>query len=128
VFNDAGWDSLPLTISVDAGTFDQLVQVRVAPVDASLLPDVPGRVQLAWRIEVFDLDGKDWTRPVQRPLVVSVPVAALVASGIEGKRLLYWLDSGDGTAIPQVTSFNLSDQTLIARLVSPGVLVLTDES
>jgi hypothetical protein len=126
VFNDPNWDSLSLTVGVDAGTFDQLVQIRVAPVASSALPAVPGRPQLAWHIEVFDLDSKPWAKPVQRPLQISVPVAALVASGMEGKRLLFWLQD-DGIPVPQVTSFDSVDLTLTTRLVSPGMLVMTHE-
>ena len=88
---------------------------------------MPGRAHLGWRIDVFDLDGKPWEKPVQRPLLISVPVAALVAGGIEGKRLLFWLQDA-GPPVPQVTSFDATDLTLTTRLVAPGVLVLTDES
>ena len=126
VFNDPNWESLPLTVGVDAGTYDQLVQIRVAPVASSALPAAPGRPQLAWNIEVFDIDGKPWEKPVQRPLQISVPIAALVASGTEGKRLLFWLQN-DGISVPQVTSFDSVDLALTTRLVSPGILVMTDE-
>lgn len=127
VFNDASWDSLPLTVAVDAGTFDQLVQIRVSEVSGEDVPVVPGRVQLAWRIEVFNQNADRWSRPPQRPLSVSITVAALVASGIDGARLLFWLEAND-ELVPQLTSFDTRTLVLTTRLISPGLLVLTDDS
>jgi hypothetical protein len=128
VFNDAAWNSLPLTVEVDAGTFSRLVQVRVTQVETGDLPPVPGQVQLAWRIEVFDADGDRWSAPVQRPLYVSIPVAALVGGGIQGDHLLFWLATDGDAPVPQVTELDSAGLTVSTRLVSVGVLVLADET
>ncbi len=127
LFMDSSWSALPLTLWVDAGTFAEVVQVRVAPVETSELPDIDALLLFGFQIEFFDARGKRLSAAPQRPIRVDVPAAAVTASGVDGKSLLFWLQA-DSEPIPLLTSFNTISEILTARLISPGILVLADES
>jgi hypothetical protein len=127
LFTDASWSTLPLTLWVDAGTFGEVVQVRVTPVEGTELPAIGARLLLGFEIEFFDTRGNRFGGALQRPIRVNVPVAALRAAGVGGERLLFWIQTETGIA-RILTAFNTDSETLTTRLISPGVLVLADES
>lgn len=127
LFTDSSWSALPLTLWVDVGTFAEIVQVRVTPVETSELPDIDARLLFGFQIEFFDARGRRLSTAPQRPIRVDVPAAAVTAAGADGKRLLFWLQADD-RPIPVSTSFNTISEILTTRLISPGILVLADES
>lgn len=127
LFTDNSWSALPLTVWVDVGTFAEIVQVRVTPVETSELPDIDARLLFGFQIEFFNARGRRLSTAPQRPIKVGVPAAAVTAAGADGKRLLFWLQADD-RPIPVSTSFNTISEILTTRLISPGVLVLADES
>lgn len=127
LFADGSWSTLPLTLWIDAGTFAEVVQVRVTPVETNELPDIDARLLFGFRIEFFDARGRRLSSAPQRPIRVDVPAVAVTESGVDGKSLLFWLRV-DGGLNPLLTSLNTTSETLTTRLISPGVLVLADES
>lgn len=127
VFADDAWSALPLTLWVDAGTFAEVVQVRVTPVDSSTAQAVFGQLLQGFQIEFFDAQGRRLSAPPQRPIRVDVPAAALTASGVDGTRLLFWMQTEAGSNA-MLTAFNTNTQIVTARLISSGMLILTDDS
>lgn len=123
LFTDGSWDVLPLTLIVEAGTFDQVVQVRVTPINTAEIAVAFGTALLAYHIEVFDAEGNEWLGTIRRPIRASVPGAVLVAAGYPAGQLVFTLIDHN-TTVPQVTSFNENDASLSTRLITTGVLVL----
>jgi hypothetical protein len=117
---------LPLTLVVEAGTFGETVQVRVTPTSLLNRPQA-GQILWAFEIEVFDIDGDELQAPLQRPLILTVPVPALAASGFSGEHLLFGRAGDDGIHL-LATMFNLIDASLQTRLIKPGTIVILDDS
>ena len=122
-FDGAGLNGPPLTIRIDAGTFTQVVQVRVSPAAVAGIDAGPSQALWAFDLEVFDAGGREVQAPPQRPLVVTIPVAAFVAAGVDPFRLSMAMLDGERLT-PVVSTYRASDGTIAARLVEVAAVVL----
>ena len=123
---------LPVRVTFDAGAVTQTVQVRFTPLEAAdVTPAWPGaQVLRPFRLEAFDSDANPLDLRVARPIVVTVPVAETVASGIPGDRLLLAaLDQMQAGWQPLVTAYQHAEATVEARLLAlPATLALVHDS
>ena len=126
-FSDPSWDAVPLTLRVEAGTFSEVVQIRVRAVDPGSFAEQVRAPLLAYEIEVLDASGRTWDARWERPVKVSTPVAALVLAVGLSEGLLYYTVVDD-VVTPLVSALNLDQFDLTARLLGPGVLVIADPS
>lgn len=122
-FTEADLDGPPPVLRIDAGTYPEVVQVRVSP--ASVGGIEAGRSQPLWAfaIEVFDADGRTYPSAPRRPLVLTLPVGAFEVAGVDPTYLsLASLEGRDLT--PIVSTYRSSEGTITARLVMPATVVL----
>ena len=90
---------------VDAGTFRELVQLRMTPVDAPLaLADA--NVLIAFRLEAFDAVGNEISAPLQRPITITVRLGPFIESATSGNLLFALVDDDDRSRL-HATSLNL---------------------
>ena len=122
-FADADLQGPPMTLRVDAGTFPDVVQVRVRGSEVNAVDASPSQALWAVEIGVFDADGALYRTPPQRPMEISFPVGAFAGAGIDPSYLsLVILD--ERKLMPIVSTYRASVATLTARLVAPGTIVL----
>ncbi len=113
----------PVTFRIDAGTFNEVVQLRVTPATAAGALKPGTSVIWAFELEAFDRSGKRLETPFQRPVKLTAPAASFMASGIKGDEVVFAMLDGDRSG-PIVTTFGAASQLLIVRLVSAGTVAL----
>ncbi len=122
----------PIKVTFDAGAVAQTVQVRFTPLKAEEVASAwPGaQVLRPFRLEAFDANAVPLDLAVVRPIVITVPVAATVASGIPGDRLLMAaLAQKQAGWQPLVTAYQPAEGTVEARLLAlPATLALVHDS
>jgi hypothetical protein len=122
-FSGAATDGPPVTLRVDAGTFDEVVQLRVTPASTESAIVSNGRALWVFKLEAFDRSGNRLDAAIQRPLKLTAPGGSFVAAGIPGQQAIFaMLD--DERITPIVTAFGTENELLTARLVKVGTVVL----
>ena len=117
----------PLTVQVDSGTFEGLVQLRVSPVEPDTFPALGATVLWAFELEAFDEQGRRLNEDPKRPLKLTVPTALFTTADIDGLQLLFALVEGDRHT-PIVTSFDPAAQLITSRLLRLGTVALVHDS
>ena len=129
VFSGEADPEARITLEIEAGAINRTIQLRYQPLVAGAQPLVgPGRsVQRVFQIETFDHTGAPLALEFARPVRLRLRAAPdeLAAAGNEPFRLLLArLDPESGTWLALVTVFDPRDNTLMTRIVRPGVFAL----
>ena len=117
------------TIEFEVGTINRTLQLRYQPLPVGKVPPVsPGRsIQRAFKFEMFDHAGAPVTVEFARPvrLKLQAQYDERQAGANEPARLLLArLDSQTNTWLSLVTIFDLNNDTIMARIIQPGVFAL----
>jgi hypothetical protein len=110
-----------LSLRVDAGTFNELVQLRVTPRSlADVLPGVQGLI--AFEIEAFDAEGDEVRAPLGRPLGVIVSIGA-GSEGLLGDLVVGMVDDDDELRL-NATAYKINLGALSTRIATLGTVVI----
>lgn len=118
----------PVRVRVEAGTFSQGVQLRVTPANPAALPAAWQDAQVLWAftLEVLDVQARPVQEALSRPLRLTMPVAAIAASGLDPRGLLAAQLTSTGWQ-PLETSLETATQTMTLRLLSFGTVSVVYE-
>lgn len=118
----------PARVRVEAGTFSQAVQVRVTPANPAVLPAPwqDARVLWAFTLEVLDVQARPLQEAPNRPLRLTMPLASVLASGLDARSLLAAQLTAAGWE-PLQTSLETATQNMTLRLLAPGTVAVVYE-
>lgn len=117
------------TIEFEVGTINRTIQLRYQPLPIGQVPPVsPGRsVQRAFQFEIFDHAGApvpvEFARPVRLKLQAQQD-ERLAGAAEPARLLLARLDSQTNTWLSLVTIFDFNNDTIMARVIQPGIFAL----
>lgn len=118
-----------VTFEIPAGSMDRTLQFTYEPLVLGEAPQAPSdlRLQRVFRLLTFDHTARPASIQFRRPvrLLLRPTMDELQAAGNDPARLLLaWFDPERNRWLPLVTTFDATQDTVMARILKPGLLAL----